>query len=84
MPEPTSPAKRYAFNAVHSWQMAAFVTSLFARIILADRLSARGACECPGTSLQTPTALLLSEAVLGREAIEEVSQSCVVLGNPAN
>lgn len=84
MPEPTGPAKRYAFDAVHSGQMTAFVTSLLARIILADRLSARSACECPRTSLKTPTALLLSVAILGCEAIEEVSQSCVVLGYPAN
>jgi len=84
MPEPTDPAKRYTFDTVHSWQMAALVTSLFARIILADRLSARGACECPGTLLQTPTALILSVTILGCEVIEEVSQSCVMLGNPAN
>jgi len=51
MPEPTSSAKRYAFNAVHSWDMAAFVAGLLARVILADRLSTRGALKCSWTTL---------------------------------
>lgn len=39
VPKPASPAERNAFNAVYSWEVAAFVTGLFAGCILADWLA---------------------------------------------